>query len=92
MSDGPINVLKPYLFDVLPESFELNEGEVLVDAIVLVRIMDPEDANERMEYTASKGLSIYTARGMVEDITERLRSVMAASAGCGVTYDDGEET
>jgi hypothetical protein len=89
----PENVLKPYLFEVLPERFELNDGEVLVDALVLVRIMDPEDAAERLEYTTSKGLSIYTARGMIEDVAERIRALMAYAADAGMVREeeDGEE-
>jgi hypothetical protein len=88
------NVLKPYLYEVLPEGFELNDGEVLVDALVVVRIMGVEDGSERLEYTTSRALSIYTARGMVADVADQLASVMetmAAGGGLVRRTDDDDD-
>lgn len=74
------NVLKPFLMESLPKKFELNEGEVIADAMVLTRIVDlgseGEEGDtgfgERYEYTTSRGLSFALARGMIQCIHEQM--------------------
>lgn len=87
----PVNLLKPYLFEALPEKFELNEGEHLADALVVVRIVsldeDGQRIRERYEYTTSRDLSFAAGVGMIEIIREELRSVTESFMGA----DDVEE-
>lgn len=87
----PVNLLKPFLFESLPAGFELNDGEMLTDALVIVRIMDPADGAERLEYVATRSLSIYMARGMLDDVTDRVKAVMTAAADVGVAPIDDDD-
>lgn len=92
----PVNVLKPYLFEALPEKFEVNEGEQLVDALVVVRIQalsdDGSQVVERYEYTVSKGLGFAAARGMIECIRDELRDVNTSYFGSDDDDDEGVGT
>jgi hypothetical protein len=74
------NVLKPFLNENLPVKFEINEGEMITDALVLVRIVNVggelQDGDtgfgERYEYTTTKGLAFATARGMIQCVHEQM--------------------
>lgn len=63
------NALKAFLNGCLPESYSLHEGEVIVDAVVIFRVLDlaaeGDWAPERFDYTTSLGCSFAMARGMV---------------------------
>lgn len=71
------NLLKPFLVDGLPDEFTVNEGEMISDALVIVRIvdMDPDgDFAERYEYTTTRGLSFAMGRGMIQCTHEQMIS------------------
>lgn len=60
--------LRLFLIDSLPEKpEELDEHEVITDAIVLYRVVDPSGpALERYRYTVTDGVSLAMAMGMIE--------------------------
>lgn len=75
--EGTENVLKPFLAEALPPKFTVNEGEVISDALVIVRIVDLNSEGgmpERYEYTTTVGLPFAMARGMIQCIHEQLIS------------------
>lgn len=75
--EGHENVLKPFLVDALPPKFTVNEGEQILDALVIVRIADfgsDGPMPERYEYTTTVGLSFALARGMIQCVHEQLIS------------------
>lgn len=75
--EGDENVLKPFLAESLPPKFTLNEGEQILDALVIVRIADFDSEGampERYEYTTTVGLPFALARGMIQCVHEQLIS------------------
>lgn len=80
------NVLKPYLAEHLPESFELNEGEV-----ILSLTGDGPFIPERYEYTTNMGLSFATARGMIECISDQIEDTYRLVLAGLVDEDEGDD-
>lgn len=76
--EGDENVLKPFLVENLPSRFVVGEGESIVDALVIVRIVDMHSEGglpERYEYTTSLGLSFAMGRGMIQCTHEQMTSL-----------------
>lgn len=72
------NVLKPFLDEALPPRFTVGDGEAIVDALVIVRIVDMDSEGglpERYEYTTTRGLSFAMARGMIQCTHEQMISL-----------------
>lgn len=85
------NLLKPFLADNLPPQFLLHDGEVITDALVIVRIVDMDSEGglpERYEYTTTLGLSFAMGRGMIQCIHEQMISFYADAIS---NDDDGSE-
>jgi len=79
--EGEENALKPFLLGALPPKFTVNEGEMLADALVIVRIVDMNGEGglpERYEYTTTTGLPFALARGMIQCIDDQLDSFYKA--------------
>lgn len=64
--------LRDYLMDALPEQpIELDEHEMITDAVVLFRVVDASEAGlERYRYTTTSGMSFGMAVGIIE-VTQR---------------------
>lgn len=69
------NVLLPWLKSNLPKKFSVNNGEMITDALVILRISDIESGGERYEYTTSRGLPFALGRGMIQCIHEQMISL-----------------
>lgn len=92
--EGHENVLKPFLMDALPSKFTVNEGEQILDALVIVRIADFDSEGglpERYEYTTTVGLSFALARGMIQCVHEQLISFYQDVIDAAKDDDDVED-
>lgn len=86
--------LRPFLTENLPERFELAEGEVITDALVIIRVLDLDAEGgmpERYEYTTTSGLSFVAARGMVDCVQDQIRDFYIDCARVVGERDDEED-
>lgn len=63
--------LKQFLIDNLPENYD-TEGDIISDALVLIRRSRISDGGEVIDYVTSIGLPFTTARGMIQCVHEQM--------------------
>ena len=59
--------LRHYLLEALPEvPIDLDEHEIITDAVVLFRVVDVASGGERYRYTTTGGMSLGMAVGIIK--------------------------